>query len=348
MDGARLTTYEGIPEGFLDATPNRLHEVLEGSALLHLRGRREPALFTSVLLHGNEHTGLEAVQRLLRKYRDRELPRSLSVFVGNVAAARFGVRRLEQQPDYNRVWPGGEHTDCPEGVLMAQVVDAMTARGVFASVDIHNNTGLNPHYACVNRIDNRFFHLATLFSRVVVYFTSPRGVQSQAFAHLCPAVTVECGKSGDTHSAAHALEYLDACLHLAEFAEHPPREQDMALFHTVATVKIPNEVSFGFGEQDTDLLFERDLDHLNFRELAAGTRLGRVRPGSTVRLNAWNEQREDVADRYFHVQDGELRLSRPVMPSMLTLDRRVIRQDCLCYLMERYDVPRPPPIPEPR
>jgi hypothetical protein len=25
------------------------------------------------------------------------------------------------------------------------------------------------------------------------------------------------------------------------------------------------------------------------------------------------------------------------MPSMLTLNHRVVRQDCLCYLMERYD-----------
>jgi hypothetical protein len=27
------------------------------------------------------------------------------------------------------------------------------------------------------------------------------------------------------------------------------------------------------------------------------------------------------------------------MPAMLTLDERIIRQDCLCYLMERYPLP---------
>jgi hypothetical protein len=37
------------------------------------------------------------------------------------------------------------------------------------------------------------------------------------------------------------------------------------------------------------------------------------------------------------VVDGKIRLRVPVMPSMLTLDERVVRQDCLCYLMERYD-----------
>jgi hypothetical protein len=35
-----------------------------------------------------------------------DLPRSLSLFVGNTAAAEQGVRHLPEQPDYNRVWPG--------------------------------------------------------------------------------------------------------------------------------------------------------------------------------------------------------------------------------------------------
>ncbi len=32
---------------------------------------------------------------------------------------------------------------------------------------------------------------------------------------------------------------------------------------------------------------------------------------------------------------ARLETVREVMPSMLTLDRRVIQQDCLCYLMDR-------------
>jgi len=31
-------------------------------------------------------------------------------------------------------------------------------------------------------------------------------------------------------------------------------------------------------------------------------------------------------------------LRTPIMPSMLTVNERAIRQDCLCYLMERYPV----------
>jgi hypothetical protein len=43
-----------------------------------------------------------------------------------------------------------------------------------------------------------------------------------------------------------------------------------------------------------------------------------------------------VASDYFQVEEGQLCLNRSVMPSMLTKDLEVIRQDCLCYLMERY------------
>jgi hypothetical protein len=93
-------------------------------------------------------------------------------------------------------------------------------------------------------------------------------------------------------------------------------------------------VHFSFSDKGADLLFPPDLDHMNFRELPARTQLARV--GSDgARLEAWNEQGEDVAERYFEHENGTLFTRLPVMPSMLTLNEEVIRQDCLCYLMER-------------
>ncbi|MEW5790698.1 MAG: M14 family metallopeptidase [Pseudomonadota bacterium] len=331
-----LNIIDHVPDGLLAADARHLHEVLAGPTLIHLPGRRPEPLFVSVLLHGNEDTGLTAVQALWRKYQGRELPRALSVFIGNVAAARHGMRRLEGQPDYNRIWPGGEAGQTPEHAMMGQVVAEMRARGVFASVDVHNNTGLNPHYACVNRIDQRFFHLATLFSRTVVYFIRPLGVQTAAFAELCPAVTLECGQPGQAYGVEHVLDYLEACLHLAEIPTHPVAEHDMDLFHTVATVTVPAAVDFGFGDAAADIRFVGDLDHLNFRELPAGTLLGWLRPDGGVRLEVRDEQGREVGADFFRWDHGEIRTARPLMPSMLTLDQRVIRQDCLCYLMERY------------
>ncbi|MCB1737893.1 MAG: succinylglutamate desuccinylase/aspartoacylase family protein [Gammaproteobacteria bacterium] len=332
-----LRVCDAIPDGLLDAGAAELADLLGAPTLIHLPGRRPQPLFVSALLHGNEDTGFEAVKQLLRKHQNREFPRALSILIGNVSAAQQGLRRLDGQPDYNRVWPGGAHSDTPEAVLMAEVMAQMRRRGVFAAIDVHNNTGLNPHYACVNRLDARFFHLATLFSRTVVYFIRPQGVASIAMSELCPSVTVECGQPGVPSGVEHAFEYLDAALHLAAHPEHPIAEHDMDLFHTVATVKIPETMRFRFGEltTDLDLALVPDLDHMNFRELPEGVGLGRVRPGYRQIPDAWDEHGNEVGMRYFHIQEGELRTVRRVMPSMLTLDERVIRQDCLCYLMER-------------
>jgi len=337
--GSLLRQYQELPPGLLDAEPRQLADLLGGPALIHLPGRRQQPLFVSVLLHGNETTGVFAIQDLLRQFQGRELPRALSLFIGNVEAARDGVRRLAGQPDYNRVWPGTEHSDSPERRLMSEVFDIMQLRQPFTSVDVHNNTGINPHYACINRIDHRFMHLARLFSRTMVYFIRPTGVQSMAFASLCPAVTVECGKAGQSAGELHVREFLDACLHLSDIPAHPVAPHDVDLYHTVATVRVPRVFSFGFGEQPVDICFSNDLDHLNFRELPPGTTLARLNGVDGMPVEVVDEQGLEVAQRFFRVEDGLLRTHRAVMPAMLTLDERVIRQDCLGYLMERYPLP---------
>jgi hypothetical protein len=347
------STWTGLPPGLLDARPDELAARLGGPVLIHLPGRRTPALFVSALLHGNEHTGLRAVQRLLRAHAGRELPRALSVFVGNVTAAGRGVRRLDTQPDYNRVWPGTHEPDGPERRMAEAVTRAMRDRGVFAAVDVHNNTGLNPHYACVSRLDARTLHLAALFARIGVSFdTTPRGVLSAAFATFCPAVAIECGKSGVAANDARAAEYLDACLHLSALPDHPVAAHDLELFRTVCLLKVPDAVDFAFGApadarprplaaaddaaRQPRLWFDPRLDHLNFRELPTGTALARDTLSGPLPLRAIDDDGRDVTDAFLaRDAHGTLRLKRALMPAMLTLDARVIRQDCAGYLMER-------------
>lgn len=341
-----LQEYDTLPDGLLSTDSRKLKDRLGAPTLIHLRGTREPALFVSVLMHGNETVGWDAIRELLSqrlaRFGELRLPRALTLFIGNVTAAASGVRRLPGQPDYNRVWPGSELPQTLEHDLMARVVAIMSERGLFASLDLHNNTGLNPHYACVNRIDNRFLHLATLFSRTVVYFIRPTGVQSMAMAPLCPAVTLECGKVGERHGIEHARTFIEAALHQKDIPNHPLAPHDIDLFHTVAQVKVPDGVCFGFSPGQGELVLNPALERLNFRELPRGTAFARPTNGKAVGLEVRDEHGQDVSDRYFLLEDGELRLRQPVMPSMLTLDETVIRQDCLCYLMERYGdhVPR--------
>ena len=88
MAAPQLTELDHLPDGLLERPASALYQYFEGPALISLRGRREQPLVVSVLQHGNEITGWEAVRRLLKShYRFDELPRSLVILVGNPLAA---------------------------------------------------------------------------------------------------------------------------------------------------------------------------------------------------------------------------------------------------------------------
>jgi len=310
-----------------------LYQIFPNPTLLYLEGHHEAPLFVTVLLHGNEDTGLFAIQRILQKYQTHPLPRSLIVFFGNVTAAREGMRRLDGQPDYNRIWPEGTETETAEGEMIAKVVAKVVSRKPFASIDIHNNTGKNPYYGCINTLDRDTLYLASLFSRTVVYFENPKGVQSMAMAAYCPAVTVECGKPHLEQGFAHAAEFVDSMLHLSAFPPHATHQEN-TVYHTTARVTIPDRYSFGFDREGVDIRLLSELEKDNFSELPAGTVFAVVAEGSGAQFHAFDDEGVDRFEQYFVIEGSKIKLKKPIMPSMITLDERVIRQDCFCYFME--------------
>lgn len=344
----KLNQINQIPQGLLELEDiSKLHTILPRPTLLHIEGSDPRPLFVSVLLHANESTGFFAIQSLLKKYQQHPLPRSIMTFIGNIEASKAQVRRLDGQPDYNRVWPGGNCDGCAEADLMQQVIDTVSATNPFASIDIHNNTGKNPHYGCINKLENEFLHLASLFSRTVVFFESPKGVQSMAMAEHCPAITLECGKPDEPHGIEHARDYVDTVLHLESLSNKAITDHDVTVYHTVARVLVPESTKFDFKAEhepkpessDHDVCFETNFDKLNFSELAQGHVFGQVRTEDNppVHIQAIDDDDNIVTQEFFTVRDNKLTLNKVVMPAMITLDKKIIRQDCLCYLMEPLD-----------
>jgi len=331
-----------LPDGLLDLPAHRLQEVLDGPTLIHLPGRRPQPLFVSVLQHGNEISGWEAVRRLLKgRYARDPLPRSLVLFIANLRAAGRNRRRLSDQPDFNRCWPGSRTQRSDVHDLMERVTAHARALRPFASVDIHNNTGENPHYAAINRIDSRHLRLGALFSRTMVYFTQPHGVQSMAFAAFCPAVTLECGPPSRLDGSDHAMTYLSSVLDAETISTEAPHPEDIELFQMVATVHLPPGLSFSFAPDGSDIELRPDLDQLNFHELPPGTRFGRLNAKALEAFQVTSHDQRDCATEWFIVDKGDILTQKPMMPAMLTTDARVIRQDCLCHLMERIPVRAP-------
>ena len=260
-----LTELDHIPDGLLEREATALYNDLPGPTLIHLRGRIERPLVVGVLQHGNETTGWEAVRRLLKShYEHDELPRSLVILIGNPRAAKHRLRRLDDQPDFNRCWPGGTEPDSAYTRLFRRIHDRLLELRPLACVDIHNNTGLNPHYAAVNRIRSDYLRLASLFSTKVTYFTIPMGTLSHSMSEFCPAMTLECGQAGEVHGTDHSMAFLEACLHLEQISLQPVDADAVHLFHMVATVNVNPDVLFGFGRVPADVAFRDALDEYNF------------------------------------------------------------------------------------
>ncbi len=324
-----------LDDKILELPAHRLYEVLSGPTLVHLKGKQDPALFLSILLHGNENSGWEVVKNILTKYQGQTLPRSLSIFIGNIEAARYNKRKLETQPDFNRVWGEGNK---PENLMMQSILEIMKERGIFASIDIHNNNGLNPHYACINKLDESYLKLAREFSRMVIYFIRPTGVQSLAFAELCPAVTLECGQPGDEYGIQITTNFVDKIFQMDSIDSDKNIEKNIDLYHTVGIIKIPTEYSFSFNDEETDIAFINGVEKLNFEEIISDTLLGTIKENILKPFIVLDEEGQDVFDNYFYVENNKIYTKTALFPAMLTTDIDIIKQDCLCYLMERYDI----------
>ena len=331
-----LDIISALPEGFYDFESQQILEYFPTTTLIELGGERSPPMFVSILLHGNEYSGLKAVQAFLKKYADG-LPRSLYLLVGNVTAAAQGLRVIPGQTDYNRCWPGTEMEENAETRMMQAVVDRVTREPLFAAIDIHNNSGMNPHYAGITKVTQENQHLVSMFNHMGLFFTRPKGVSTMAFDDICPAAILECARPGDALGIQHATELLDALSHMDHFPQRPVAAHDLQLMRTLATLNIPDHVSIDFDlAGQADLRFQQNFDHMNFTEIGNQDVFAHTSVEKPLAIT--NQLGEDVTEQIVRVENGKLYLNRTLMPAMITMDEAIIRQDCLCHLLVDYHI----------
>ena len=325
-----LRILDALPAGLTECPAPDLAALLGGPTLIHLEGAREPPLLVSVLLHGNEDSGWNGVRRLLAE--PGQLPRSLILFIGNVDAAAARLRVLPQQQDYNRIWRDAAGV---EGALAQAVLSRLADRPLFAALDLHNNTGHNPHYAVVTDLGWQNLGLAYLFSDKAVYIREPDTVMTRIFAGRCPAVALELGPVGDSRCDDRAYDLVRRCLTLDAIPDADP--QNLQLFRTQVRVHVTPDAAFSFAGDglDTPLTLTGGVESVNFHHLPAGTEFGTASLPVGALLRVLDVEHKDVTKHYFTQADGRILLRQPVVPAMYTLDPLVIRQDCLCYFMER-------------
>jgi hypothetical protein len=323
-----ITVLDQMPDGLLTASPRELADLCDELTVIHLKGAEDPPVVLSLMLHGNEPAGLLALQHLfgaLGMQADR-LPRSLTLLVGNVLAAQAGVRRLDDQSDFNRIWQQ------PQGRAVWALKE-LEHKKPLALLDVHNSSGHNPHFVGVTKLDRTTMGLAYAFSNRVVNVTGPSGMLAQASAAFTPSVTLECGAPHDPDGFKVA----------ARLAHQLLTTGDVPLLPEAMPVEVlENMCSFRLRD-DAELVFPDDLERTNFVDVPVGTPLafGTDRERG---LFAIDRDGEDVTDRFLRYEDGpsgggqrggRFVSTSPFVPVMMTLDQRVMRQDCLGYAMKR-------------
>lgn len=326
----RIREFDHLPDGLLQCEAQDLLSLLGAPSLIHLGGASEPALFVSVLLHGNEVSGWNGLRRLLGDLA--QPPRGLSILIGNVDAAAQGMRALPGQQDYNRIWRNGVGE---EGAMAREVVEALASRSLLAAVDLHNNTGHNPHYSVVTDLSAENLGFAYLFSDKAVYVEEPDSVLAHVFGGQCPAVTLELGPVSDPECDERAYDYLKRCLELDEMPL--ARAEDFSLFRTQVRIHIRDGVDFSFADEDraTPLVLTAGVEGVNFHELSAGSLFGRTLMPLVDVFQVLDVNHQDVTESFFELDGPDIVIKQAVTPAMYTTDAYVIRQDCLCYFMQR-------------
>ena len=163
-------------------------------------------------------------------------------------------------------------------------------------------------------------------------------MQSLAFAELCPAVTLECGQPGDAMGIQITTKFVDNILQLESLEPVADIEKNIDLYHTVGVIKVPEQYDFSFDETKTDIEFIKGIESLNFEEIPEDTLLARLNNKLEKPLTVMDEDGNDIFDRYFVIKDDGIYTRLKLVPAMLTTDKNIVKQDCLCYLMEYYDI----------
>jgi succinylglutamate desuccinylase len=339
----KLTITDRIPSAFLSITYKQIKELFDTPTLIQLKGEKNPAIFISILLHGNEYSGLQIMQEILKKYQTTDgykLPRSIWLFVGNVDAAQMGVRLRDGQIDFNRAWPGTPEPHSDTAILIQEVMDTITQEELFAAIDLHNNTGQNPPYGCISDVNENNKYLASFFNHFAMVFQSPKGVSTIAFDDICPAITLECATPGNEPAKKRAFELIDDLMHMDHFPQKPLPSHDLQLVKNVAVIKINSDVTFCF-EDDVysdsvgyDLTLVKNFELHNFtmlekNEVFAYTKVEKP-------LLVLSPSGEDITDEIILNNNGNLSLINAMMPAMISMDKKIVLQDCLCYLLEDY------------
>ena len=330
----KFNVMDHLPDEFFVTDPEKLHTIFDGPTIVHLDYKKEQTVFISIMLHGNEHSGYYAVKEYLNTLILKNIipSKNISLLIGNVEAAKNNARFLDDQKDFNRIWSNGSSD---EELWAQKVYREMSSKNLFATLDLHNNTGKNPHYCAVTNLEVSTLKLASMFEGNVLYFTDPEEVFSNYFSSLCPCLTVEAGQSGDKEGISKIISLIEKVMDEPSMTDVSSKSSILAgriLFESFGKIKIPSNSTVSFNGEAADFTFDPSIEDLNFNIVRTGQTFG-FSHNIDQHLLVYDSNNEPIGSSYFKYVGSEIVSIEDFYPAMITTNSKIVHQDCLCYLL---------------
>lgn len=312
----RFDVRDSFDEHLLNVEARELHRFLTGSTVFDLRQRGTIPFFVSTLLHGNETSGWDAVRRFISDYPEA----SFVLLVGNVHAAAQNMRHLPHEVDFNRIWR--------QQPWHSNLKDLLEKYQPWCGIDIHNNSGPNPHYSVVTDVRTSTLALATLFSNKVIFTDHTLDILAHGLSSHCPALTIETGTVEDPASEQRAYDFLER-LNTVRCVPNT-LQCEPETYATIGIVKVEHEN----GGIDNFPVFEQSLKQKSFKNLPAGSPFINSLP-TGWRVNVLDPaHNRDLTNDFLEFRDDRAILKRDVVMSMFTHTPLLAIQDCVCYFLK--------------
>ena len=318
------------------ADPEAFLRNLGGPASLLFTGRdpgRTRALVT--LLHGNEPSGVMALQRWLRSGQRPAV--NLLVVVASVHAAleppAFTHRMLPRARDLNRCFR--PPSDDEQGRLAQEILEILRVHRPEAVVDMHNTSGSGPSFGVCTHLDRQHDALVSLFTRRLIVSHLNLGALMELSDERTPTVTIEVG--GRLDEEAHALawegfqRYATAERVLASGEEV---EWGLEVLRDPIRLELQDGVTLAYGEAPKpghDITLCADIEHHNFGVVHADTQLGWIDRDPRSLFKATDAVGRCAVASLVRSERSELYPARDLKLFMITTNTSIAQTDCLFY-----------------
>ena len=306
---------------------------LPGPCLIDLPGEDNSRCRAMVtLLHGNEPSGLMAINAWLREQRHPPRTR-LALIVANLDAAlnepAFTHRQSPGERDLNRCFR--PPWDDRPGRLAQSIIATLVDLAPEAVIDMHNTSGRSPAFAVSILDDPRHRALAGLFSDHLVVTDLRLGALMDVAEHLFPTLTLECGGAHQPASHQVALHALARLAGEDNLFGQQPASGVPRVYHNPVRVELTDSARTRYGSEGAGLALREDIEDLNMTRVEPGETLAQLSHG-LASLVARDHRGRSVLNELLTADKNCLTPKRPVYLFMATPNVAIARSDCLFYL----------------